>query len=44
MIDYLGKFLPQLSGVSEHFENLTKEQNKFIWSKEFPNWIGPNWD
>ena len=33
MINYLGKFLPQLSDVSEPLRNLTKEQNQFIWSK-----------
>ena len=33
MINYLGKFLPQLSDVSELLGNLTKEQNKFIWSQ-----------
>ena len=32
MINYLGKFLPQLSDVSEPLRNLTKEQNQFIWS------------
>ena len=30
MINYLGKFLPQLSDVSEPLRNLTKEQNQFI--------------
>ena len=33
MINYLGKFLPQLSDVSEPLTNLTKAQNQFIWSK-----------
>ena len=33
MINYLGKFLPQLSDVSEPLRNLTKEQNQFNWSK-----------
>ena len=33
MINYPGKFLPQLSDVSEPLRNLTKEQNQFIWSK-----------
>ena len=33
MIDYLCKFLPQLSDVSEPLTNLNKEQNQFIWSK-----------
>ena len=33
MINYLGKFLPQLSDVSEPLRNLIKEQNQFIWSK-----------
>ena len=28
MINYLGKFLPQLSDVSEPLRNLTKEQNQ----------------
>ena len=32
MINYLGKFLPQLSDVSEPLRSLTKEQNQFIWS------------
>ena len=33
MINYMGKFLPQLSDVSELLGNLTKEQNKFTWSQ-----------
>ena len=33
MINYLGKFLPQLSDISEPLRNLTKEQNQYIWSK-----------
>ena len=33
MINYLGKFLPQLSDVSEPLTNLTRAQNQFIWSK-----------
>ena len=33
MINYLGKFLPQPSDVSELLGNLTKEQKKFIWSQ-----------
>ena len=33
MVNYPGKFLPQLSDVSEPLRNLTKEQNHFIWSK-----------
>jgi hypothetical protein len=33
MINYLGKFLPQLSDISEPFRNLTKEGVKFIWSR-----------
>ena len=33
MIIYLGKFLPQLSDVSEPLRNLTKKQNQFIWSE-----------
>ena len=33
MINYLGKFVPQLSNVSEQLRNLKKEGVKFIWSK-----------
>ena len=33
MINYLGKFLPQLSDISEPLRNLTKEGVKFIWSQ-----------
>ena len=33
MINYLGKFLPQLSDASELLRNLTKEQKQFIWSQ-----------
>ena len=33
MINYLGKFLPQLSDISEPLRNLTKETVKFIWSQ-----------
>ena len=32
MINYLGKFLPQLSDISDPLRNLTKEGVKFIWS------------
>ena len=32
-MNYLGKFVPQLSNVSEPLRNLTKEGVKFIWSK-----------
>ena len=33
MINYLGKFVPQLSNVLEPLRNLTKEGVKLIWSK-----------
>ena len=33
LITYLGKFVPQLSDVSELLRNLTKEGVKFIWSQ-----------
>ena len=33
MINYLGKFLPQLSEISEPLRNLTKEGVIFIWSQ-----------
>jgi hypothetical protein len=33
MINYLGKFLPQLSDISDPLRNLTKEGVKFIWSQ-----------
>lgn len=33
MVNYLGKFLQQLSDVSEPLRNLTKEGVKFIWSQ-----------
>ncbi len=33
MINYLGKFLPQLSDISEPLRNLTKEGVQFIWSQ-----------
>lgn len=31
MVNYLGKFMPQLSDISESLKNLTKEGVKFIW-------------
>jgi hypothetical protein len=33
MINYLGKFLPQLSDISEPLRTLNKEDVKFIWSQ-----------
>ena len=33
MINYLGKFLPQFSDISEPLRNLTQETVKFIWSQ-----------
>ena len=32
MINYMAKFLPKLSGLSEPLRNLTKEETQFIWS------------
>ena len=33
MVNYLSKFMPQLSDISESLKNLTKEGGKFIWSQ-----------